>query len=103
MARALACREMVGLVENERALLADGLIAFGRLDEQWLRDHLQCVFQGALLECSTLAEPGTVQAVVLAAGLFLVINKLCYCTKQTPSGIFCSQQFSTTPWPSNKV
>ena len=62
-----------------------------------VRDQLQCMLQSALLECGTLAKPSTVQAVVLAAGLFLVINKLCYCTKQTPSGIFCSQQFSATP------
>src|SRR5258708_24905517 len=33
------------------------------------RDQLQGVFQGPLLEGSALAEPGTVQAVALAAGL----------------------------------
>ena len=71
-------------------------MTFDQSGDQWLRDQLQCVFQGALLECSTLAEPGTVQAVVLTARLFLVVYELGHCTEQAPCGILGRLQFSAT-------
>ena len=74
---------------NERgSLVAGGLITFERLGDQWLRDQLQCVLQGTLLEHSTLAEPSTVQAVVLASCLFLVVYELGHCTEQAPCCVF---------------
>lgn len=56
---------------NERALLAGERNPF-----KGLGDQLQGVFQSTLLEGSSLAKPGTVQAVVLAASLFFMIDEL---------------------------
>ena len=60
------------------------------------RYQLQSVIQSTLLDGCTLTKPRTVQAVVLAAGLFLVVDELRDRAQQSPGGILGSMHFCTT-------
>ena len=60
------------------------------------RYQLQSVIQSTLLDGCTLTKPRTVQAVVLAAGLFLVVDELRDRAQQSPGGILGSMHFCTS-------
>ena len=51
--------------------------------------------EGTLFERGTLTEPGAVQAVLRAASLFLVIDKLGHGIEQTPGGAVGGGQLRT--------
>ena len=75
---------MNGLIGNERARFSAYLNS---------RNQLKGVFQCTLFEQRALTEPGTVQTVVLAACLLLVVYELRHGPEQTPCSIFSGLQF----------
>ena len=60
------------------------------------RRQLQRLFQRTLLEGGTLAKPGTVEPVFLAASAPLVVHELGDGAQQTPGGTFRCLQFRAT-------